>query len=279
MRYFLAAVLVLNPVSFGQSANSDRSLSALVETALARFNASRKQAYGYTFIELWHNQNFDQQGRITTDETAKFESVFIGNLPYLLKIEEDGRPLTGEAARVEAEKYAAAVKARKGMTLEQKQAEMRVKGLTIPVHLNLLPSTYNCRSIGMQTISDRPAVQIDCAPRSPIKPKSQKESEALQVHVQLWIDTQDRNISRYDGTLLAPLHGLIAGSHGSVCFRPIGGVWLPYDTVVRGQADSGNHTRFMTEISYSNFQKFHVDVRVLDGNNADIPAENEGSSR
>ena len=275
MRYLLAATLLLLPPAFGQSARPDSSPQTLINQALERFSANKKEAYAYTYIELWRNQNFSKHGRLKTDESAKFESVFIDDLPYLRKIEENGKPLTCNAARKEEEKYEAAVKERKGMTLEQKQTEMQVKNFSFPVELNLLPELYSSRVVGTEVLNGRPAIHIDCVPRTGIGAKNEKESDALRVHIQVWIDVEDNTFSRFDARLLASVNGLMPGSEASVSYTPINGVWLPLRTIVRGQAIDAKAPCFRTEVSYSNFKKFRVDVRVLDRNNEAIPIGNE----
>jgi hypothetical protein len=274
MRYLLAATLLLLPPAFGQTAKPDSSPQVLINQALERFSANKKEAYAYTYIELWRNQNFSKHGRLKTDENAKFESVFIDDLPYLRKIEENGKPLTCNAARKEEEKYDAAVKERKGMTLEQKQAEMQVKNFTFPVDLNLLPELYNSRIVGTEVLNGRPAIHIDCVPRIGIAAKNEKESDALRVHLQVWIDEEDITFSRFDARLLESVNDLMPGSEASVSYTAVNGVWLPLRTIVRGQAKHAKAPCFRTEVSYSDFKKFRVDVRVLDRNNEAIPIGN-----
>jgi hypothetical protein len=235
MRYLLAAIFLFSSAAFSQAAASDNSPNALIQTALNRFNANQKQAYAYTYLELWHNQNFDKRGRLKANESARFESVFIDDMPYLRKIEEDGEPLTGRFARREEKKYEAAVRARKGMTLEQKQAEMRAKSFSFPFELRLLPRLYDNRVVGTEILDGRSAVHIDCVPRPGIEAKSDEESNALRVHLQIWIDIQDQIFSRLDGELLAPVNGLMAGSHASVSFLPVNGIWLPWQSTFNGR--------------------------------------------
>lgn len=272
MRHLLAALLLLATAASGQTANTHDSANALIQTALARFDANKKEAYAYTYIELWHNQNFNKQGQLKSDQTAKFQSDFIEDMPYLRKIEANGEPLTGRAARREQRKYEAAVEARKGMTLEQKQAEMRARNLSFLFHLQLLPELYDNRVVGAETLNGRPAIHLDCIPRSDAIANTETDSEALRVHIQLWIDEKDQIISRYDGELLAPVNGLMAGSTASVSFSPIGGVWLPSRSIVQGRMQRGKAiVGVKTELTYSDFQKFRVDVRVVDSYPGQMP--------
>lgn len=273
MRYLLFAAFLLSPGAFAQSSHSDNSPNALIQKALEHFNANKKQSYAYTCIELWHNQNFNKRGKLKTDQSAKFESVFIEDLPYLRKIEENGKPLTGKAARREEEKYEAAVETRKGMSLEQKQAEMRVKNLTFPIHLNLLLKLYTYRTVGTESINGRTAIHISCIPRADVKAKNEEESEALSEQVQIWIDVQDKMLSRFDGELIAPVNGMTPGSEASVSFLPVDSVWLPSHILVRGEMKRGKSiVDFKTDLTYSNFKKFRVDIRMLDNDNDEIPA-------
>lgn len=265
MRYLLAAIFLFSSPAFAQAAASDSSPDPFIQTALEHFNANQKQTYAYTYLELWHNQNFDKRGRLKANESAKFESVFIDDMPYLRKIEEDGEPLTGRAARREEKKYEAAVRARKGMTLEQKQAEMRAKSFSFPFELGLLPTLYDNRIVGTEILDGRPAIHIDCTPRAGIDPKNEEESNALRVHLQVWIDVQDQIFSRLEGELLAPVNGLMPGSHASVSFLPLNGIWLPWQSTFNGRTKLRRSiVAVKTDLTYSNFQKFRVDVRVLD---------------
>jgi hypothetical protein len=274
MKYLLAAVFLLSSsAAFAQPTASDSSPDELIRTALDHFNANTRQAYAYTYIELWRNQNFDKRGRLKADESAKFESVFIDDMPYLRKIEEDSAPLTGRAARREEKKYEAAVRARKGMTLEQKQAEMRAKSFNFPFELGLVPKLYDNRIVGTEIVGGRPATHIDCVPRSRIVAKNERESNALHVHLQVWIDIQDQIFSRFDGELLAPVNGLMPGSAASLSFLPVNGIWLPWKSTFNGRTKLRKSiVSVKTNLTYSNFEKFRVDVRVLDNARPNLPS-------
>jgi hypothetical protein len=257
-----------------QTAHPAESADALIREAVARYSANQKLAYAFTYNELWINKNFNDKGDPLSLESAEFESVFIDDLPYLRKIAEDGEPLTDGAARHEEKKYEEAVKARRGMTLEQKQAEMRVKNFTFPFKLNLLPTLYDNRIVGPDTVNGRAAVHIDCVPKTGVMPANKEQTEALSVHVQVWIDVQDGIFSRVDGAAILPVNGLLPGSTASIIYAPMNGVWLPLRVNIRGQLKSGKSTAsFNTELAYSNFQKFSVDVRVMDGDTK-APANN-----
>jgi hypothetical protein len=273
MRYLLAAIFLFSSAGFAQTAASDGSPNALIQTALDHFNENQKQAYAYTYLELWHNQNFNKHGRLKANESAGFESVFINDMPYLRKIEEDGEPLRGRAARREERKYEAAVQARKGMTLEQKQAEMRAKSFSFPFELRLLPTLYDNRIVATEILDGRPSVHIDCVPRSEIDANNEEESNALRVHLQVWIDVEDQIFSRLDGELLAPVNGLMPGSHASVSFLRVNGIWLPWQSTFNGRTKLRKSiVGVRTDLTYSNFQKFRVDVRVLDSSRPNPPA-------
>jgi hypothetical protein len=274
MKFFQFLLLLLvTPAALCQSTHADASTSELISKAVANYSANKQQADAFTYDELWRNQDFEH-GKLKADRSAQFESIFIDDLPYLRKVAENGKPLTGNAARQEQEKYEEAVKARQGMTLQQKQGEMQVNSLAFPIHLHLIPTLYTNQVVGTDTLNGRPAVHIDCVPLTGIVPKNEEESQALSVHLQIWIDVQDQIISRFDGELIRPMNGMLPGSAASATYAPVDGVWLPSHSNVRGELKPGKSiVSFDTDLTYSDFQKFSVDVRVFDGT-SEIQASN-----
>lgn len=98
----------------------DDGPAALLKRVITNLDANELKAENYTFVEDYHNMNYDKNGKVRVDDTARFETVFVERTPYRRKVEENGKPLSRKAAKEEEKKYQAAVAERRRMNAELK---------------------------------------------------------------------------------------------------------------------------------------------------------------
>jgi hypothetical protein len=164
--------------------------TGLLKRVITNLDANELKAENYTFVEDYHNINYDKNGKIKVDETAKFETVFVEGTPYRRKVEENGKPLSGKAAKEEEKKYQAAVAERRRMNAELKNTlfhrEFRFK-----VGYGDWPDLFVATSGGDEIVDGHEVIKLILTPRSGIHPTSDAQTDSLHTAIQLWIDKAD----------------------------------------------------------------------------------------
>jgi hypothetical protein len=290
---FLGAFIVLShrPAAFAQSASAptghpapaaDASsnsnpevnladVDSVLSVAIPRTLRNRRQSLAYTYAVDQRNRNFNLRGKPLVDYTARYEVIFVGDLPYRRQIEENHRPLAGEAASEEERRLDRTFAERSRMSLDQKRDYLR-RPWNIDVPLPQIPTLFTSRILGEELVNERPAIVVESIPRADAHPTDEEDRRALHKEVKLWIDRHDLIVSRLEATLIADDAAMKAGTVARIDFDRKDGVWLPIESDVRFEAASGSEVvRGETREANSDFHRFHVDVRLLE------PAEAAGN--
>ena len=284
-RWFMS--LVLCGAAVGLAQTPDPSRKALADL-LARVNSNWK-ANGilteqYTSDEIYHNRNFDKKGKTVEDETAKYENVFVEGLPYRRKVEENGKPLSEKTAAAEEKRFNQAVEERRKMSLEEKR-----RGLHFGFHSSLpiccLLTLFDNRIVRHETVNGRDAAVVESVPKPNAKPANKDEETSLGWKETTWIDAEESVPARIEVELLEDRGHMSKGMTIRMDFvrlidtpasdgQPERSVWL--------QSDSISHLQFkvmwyevsgITEQTWSNFKKFHVDMRLLEDSVQEVPGQ------
>lgn len=260
--------LLVFAVPIGTPAPASIPPAQLIQRALARRSSDENEARNFTYFETWHNQNFDRNGKIIVDESAKFESTVLDGKPYLHMTEQNGQPLKNLDATVEEHRYDSAISAGAGMTMDERVAGLVTQKLGFHIHLDLLPDYFRCAVAGTDSVNGRSALHLDCAPLGGHKPKDAEKARGLLYHLQVWIDPEDQAFARVEGDLLRNDGALLPGTRSSITWQPIDGVWLPATMEMHGQAIQRNAggkriVSFATEYTFANYRRFRTEVKVL----------------
>jgi len=265
MRFaFLLSELLLAATSVLAQTSQHTDSSRLLQNAIEHQWTDENHASRFTYSELWHNRNFGAGGKLLVDETAKFESIALNGKPYLRMIEQDGKPLHGDDANAENNSYDSAIAAGKGMDMQERIAAIASRNIGLHLHLDLLPKYFHSTIVGTEMMNGRPAVHLDCSPRSDVKPKGKEAAKGMQFHLQIWIDEDEQAFARVDAELLKDRDEMRSGTTARLTWTPVAGVWLPTRVDIRGQAKLGRGlVRFDTDYIYSEYKRFETDIRVL----------------
>ncbi len=218
----------------------------------------------YTYGIDYRNRNFSARGKLLADYTAKYEVIFVEGLPYRRQTEENQKPLSGQTAAEEASRYKQAFAERSHMSVDQKRDYLR-RPWNVDVPLPQLTSLFVNRIVGEESIDGRPAIVIDSRPRPGVHPVGEEETRALRKQVKLWVDREDLVVSRVEATLIADDASMKKGTMARIDFFRRDGEWLPAHSDVQFQTLAGSQLiRGETIESNGGFQRFHVDVRLLD---------------
>lgn len=240
-------------------------VDVLLRAAVDRTLRNRQKALAFTYQIDYRNKNFSMSGQLLADYSAKYEVVFVAGLPFRKQTEENNRPLTGKALESEQKRYDQAFDERSRMSLDQKRDYLRrERNLDIP--MQLLPDLFTCKITGTERVESRPAFVIACDPRQDLRLSDEEQQRAVRKRVTLWVDQQDLVVSRLDAVLVGDDASLRKGSAASIEFSRIDGIWVPKRTDVQFTTKAGMEVvRGNTEEENSQFHRFRVDVRLLDG--------------
>ena len=189
MRLFFVFMLALVPALARSLPLEDNDPAALLKRVIANLDANELKAENYAFVEDYHNINYDKDGKIKIEDTAKFETVFIESTPYRRKVEENGKPLSGKAAKQEEKKYQAAVAERRRINAELKNTPLH-REFRFGIYYGNWPDLFVATSGGSEIVDGREVVKLILTPRSGIHP-SDAQKDSLHTAIQLWIDKAD----------------------------------------------------------------------------------------
>jgi len=296
-RYFsVAPVLLLCLHSIAPTARAQVALGAfsepdfpkLLANMQANLKANRESELEYTSFELYHNQNWDKSGKLTLDESEKFENIPIEGILYRHKIEHNGKPLAGKEAEEEQKRYDKAIAERRAMTPEQKRMSFH-----LTVHFHQLPvcclgTLFDNRILRREQWNGRDTLVIESTPSPEAKPANNDEKSALNWKETTWIDLADEMPVRIEATLLADVDPMKRGNSLILEYQRVLGrsekdgqpgkpVWLLSEAVFHGNAKvMGFDRSFTTEQIWSEFKRFQVDVRILDSPAREVQGEDGG---
>jgi len=268
--------LALVPAASAQTTSlpTGKDLTALLERMNTNRKANGKLVLQYTSVMLWHNRNFDESGKTTIDETKKYENVFVEGLPYSRLVEHNGKPLEGKAAEEEQKRYDKAVEERRKMSLDEKRHSLHFSfHFALPV--NYLTSLFDNRAVRRENIDERETLVVESIPRSDAQPHDADARTALDWKQTTWIDVQDEMPVRFIAEKLNDNNHELKGTTMQFDFarlvdQPAEGaasgqpVWIEkeFKSVFRVKMMFMNSSG-ITEQTWNDFKKFHVDVRLL----------------
>lgn len=261
-RFVLALLLALFPALATSQSPTDPA--ELLKRAVANLVSNMLKGENYTFVENYHNINYDKKGKIKVDETAKHETVFIERTPYKRKVEENGKPLSGKAAEEEEKKYQATVAERRRMNAELKQSLFH-REYRVNIGYDDWPMLFLASSGGEEIVDGRALIKLTLTPHSDLKPKSESQKDALRTSIQLWIDKADETPVHMRTEYLADGAHMMQGSTVELFWEKEAkdGVYLLMRSLIRYK------TKYLwatipgeTEQKFSNYKRFSIDVKI-----------------
>ena len=178
----------------------------------------------YTFFILHRDLNYIH-GKLSDDQSYKSEQVFIAGLPYVHRLERNGKPLQGKELQHENELYAKTLQERTGLTDGVRRKLLHAKARTIQTYpLDQLESQFRPEVTGHPILDGHPAILLDLIPLHPDAPAP------LQRHIVLTLDAANLNILQSHTEFLAPDNGFSKGTVIEFRNGYLNGVLLPAAT-------------------------------------------------
>jgi hypothetical protein len=236
----------------------------LLKRVVENLKAHDLKSQSYTFTEDYHNINYDKKLKIRTDDTAKYETVFVEGTPYKRKVEENGKPLSGKAAEEEENKYQATVSERRRMNAELKRTPFQ-REYRVPSSYEEWPKLFAATRRGEEMLDGRPVLRMVLTPRPDIQPESEAQKDALQTSIQLWIDKADEHPVHIKREYLRDGIYMLRGGTIELFWQkdPQNGTYLLTQALTRYRAKYlWEPVTGETDQQFSNYKRFGVEVKV-----------------
>lgn len=177
----------------------------------------------YTYRQKRTVDKLDSDGKVTEHTVTLFEVIPVGDDTNFRMIEKNGRPLTADEQRKEAEREA---KSRQSLRNARKSHEDDV-----PLDQELI-DRYNFTYLGEELLSGRRALIFEFSPKPGDLPEKRRMDRVLNhLRGKVWIDLATYAISKADVVLTEPVRffiglGAVRALHLTVDMSPVDGQWL-----------------------------------------------------
>jgi hypothetical protein len=179
------------------------NLIALLHQMQTNLKANDILARQYASDEESHAISLNQKGKTVWELSEKFESTFVGGLPYHHMVEHNGKPLGAKKLASEQKRQDALSEL--GLVRE---FALDIRGLSPQdaIHSALpiccLATLFNNRVLGHEQINGRDNLVVESVPKANANPTSPEDKTALDWKETTWIDVGDLVPTRYEVELL-----------------------------------------------------------------------------
>ena len=257
-----AAALALAP-----HARAHPDPAEIIRSSVANNEANRQKASPYAYRERRVDYEIEKD-RIKRERGSEtWEVIGLEGSTYRKLVARDDKPLPTKEQKHEDERLAKEAELRRKETPEQR----RNRTLSFSLQLHLSPSEmlrlYDLAYLREEPVNGRAAHVIEGVPKTGLRDLSSNDKELLHYRVHMWVDREDLQPVRSRLEVIADGSRMRKGSVlVSRMFRNLDGVWL------MGEARFLYHARFFKMlnfhgemlVTYSNYQKFDVESRVVE---------------
>lgn len=232
MRAFLPFVFLLTLASGQQPAPKPPDLREIMQRVIqrAKWEAEARLDSRYTYRQKRTIDKLDSDGKVTEHTTMLFDVVPVGDGTLYRMIEKNGRPLTADEQRKEAEKEA---KFRESLKKARKPSDNEVE-----LNDELL-NRYNFTYAGEEAVGGRAALVLNFAPRPGDLPEKRRMDRVLnRLRGTVWIDQATYALSKVDISLTEPVKffvglGAVRAFRFTAEMSAVDGQWLlPRETAI-----------------------------------------------
>ena len=229
----------------------------------------------YTWVGRSRERHFDSHHQVASEHREAWETVILDGRPFRRTLERDGKPLPAEEQRKQQQKLDKDTARLENETPAQKQrrADDYEKGRRREREFLLeIPDAYDFRLEGNETVDGHDVWVVSGLPKPGYRAKSRDGAALLKIRGKMWIEKTGYQWVRVEaqttetisfGWFLARLN---PGAKLVLEQTRINDeVWLPKREYVSGSGRIGLVKRVAEEeeITWSGYQKFHVDSKVV----------------
>ncbi len=275
----LAGVVTAGAQETGKPERPLPDIPALMHEVEAKQRAAEEARKDYIFHSVVTQVEVDGKGSPKKTEVKEYDDFWIINskgvgVPVERLVKKDGRELTADEAKKESERIdkeaAKASERRAKKDLEGKETDPRGNDEVTVSRLLELGSFTNARRVQM---AGRDTIAVDYTGDPKAKTKNRFEGVIKDMAGTVWVDEQDKAISRIEGRFVNSFKvggGLMAsireGTNFSLQMTKVNGeVWLPARVEGKGEARVLLFFKFNGSLTavYSDYRKFKTSAEIV----------------
>ena len=243
----------------------------IMRQATARYEASRKAANSYTFIEREEEREMDDKGKVKSVESHTWDVTRLEGQPYRRLIAKNDKPLSPAEEKKEQERLDKSLK--EDEQDRAKRRERAAKGREERrKFFQEIQDAYDFRRLADDTLDGRPMYVLEGTPRAGFQPKSREASILPKLHGKLWIDKQELAWVKAEIEVTDTISfGLFLvrvnkGTHMNfVATRVNDEVWLPKSSSMQGSARLAVFKKYngLVETTWRDYKKFQTETKIV----------------
>ena len=260
-------ILALATVSGALAQPAVDALELIRRTAAPEKDNSGK-ASQYAYREYWVTREMDKNGKETSRKTETWDVIGLEGSTYRKLILRNDQPLAPKEQKREDNRLAKEAALRRKESPEQRRNRLFSFSYSVRFRYDRMTDLYDLRYAGEELVDGRPAYVIEGLPKPGLRPRDAEDKETLNYGVKAWIDQQDLVHSRLQLTVITDDSRMRKGTMiDTISSRNEAGVWLakelrfPYNLKFLKMIDA----RGELSATYSDYRKFQVDSRIVDG--------------
>ena len=251
-------------------------IPALMHEVETRQRVAEEARKDYIFHAVVTEVEEDGQGAPKKTEVKEYDDFWVKGVPVERLVKKDGRDLTADEAKKESERIdreaAKASERRAKEDAKGNETDPRGNDEVTVSRLLELGSFTNARRV---QIAGRDTIAVDYTGDLKAKTKNRFEGVIRDMAGTVWVDEQDKAISRIEGRFVNSFKvggGLMAsireGTNFTLQMTKVNGeVWLPARVEGRGEARVLLFFKFNGSLTaaYSDYRKFKTSSAIVGG--------------
>jgi hypothetical protein len=249
-------------------------IPALMREVETKQRAAEEAQKDYIFHAVMTEVEVDGKGSPKKTEVKEYDDFWIKGVPVEKLVKKDGKELSADEAKKESERIdKEAEKASERRAREDakgKETDPRGHEEVTVSRMLELGSFTNARRVQM---AGRDTIAVDYTGDPKAKTKNRFEGVIKDMAGTVWVDEQDRAISRIEGRFVGSFKiggGLVASIREGTNFKlqmtkVNGEVWLPARVEGRGEARALLFFKFNGSLTavYSDYRKFKTSSTIV----------------
>jgi hypothetical protein len=236
----------------------------LVRRATQADKENDRLARLYAFREHHHQWGLDASGRKTGWHSRTWDVIGLEGSTYRKLIMINDQPLPAKRQKHEDKRLRKETERRRSETPAQRKNRLLHYSMVLP--FDKFPEIYTLTLLGEETVEGRSAWVIDGIPKPGFQSRTDAEKEAANFHVKIMIDQEEAHFSALELTVTGDHSRLQKGTCARVEWTRLNdGTWMVRRNDITWALRLFRliALRGRTEDTYSDFQRFQVDSKLI----------------
>lgn len=252
-----------------------REAQEIIRKSVENDQLNTDRAKDYTYVQRSVTRELDQHGRPVKTRITTYDIVRLGGRPFRKLIAEDDRPLTGEKARKEQERFDREV-AKRGQESEKERQKRQMEEERGRVESRRfareIPEAFTFQMRGEEQVDGLALWVIEAEPKPGYRGKVKNWEMLTKFRGRLWIAQADYQWVKVEAETVQPvsfgwvLAKLEKGARLTFEQRRVNAeVWLPVRATTKIAARVALFKKYRAEmdVEWREYRKFQAESRVV----------------